>query len=51
MREARAASCPWHPCVFRLRVRLPVGPGRLETRIAKGPAFLGVNYVEVKRMD
>jgi len=37
-------------CVFS-KVELPVGPGRLETVLAQGPAVLGVRYVEVKRID
>ena len=37
-------------CVFS-SVRLPFGPGRLEASLAKGPAVLGVKYVEVKRID
>jgi hypothetical protein len=37
-------------CMFR-GVRLPLGPGRLETRLAEGPTLAGVKYVEVKRMD
>ena len=36
--------------VFR-DVRLPLGPGRLETSLREGPAVFGVQYVEVKRMD
>jgi arylsulfatase A-like enzyme len=37
-------------CTFS-GVRLPLGPGRLETRLGEGPAVFGVKYVEVKRMD
>ena len=37
-------------CVFR-DVRLPLGPGRLEANLVKGPAVFGVQYVEVKRID
>ena len=37
-------------CVFG-DVRLPAGPGRLEAGIEQGPAVLGAQYVEVKRMD
>ncbi|MGO8745176.1 MAG: arylsulfatase [Thermoguttaceae bacterium] len=35
-------------CVFS-GIRLPLGPGRLETRIAEGPAVFGTNYVQVTR--
>jgi hypothetical protein len=37
-------------CVFQ-DVQLPVGPGRLEARLQQGPATLGVNCVEVKRVE
>ena len=37
-------------CVFGA-VELPLGPGRLETRLAQGPALSGVRYVIVKRRD
>jgi arylsulfatase A-like enzyme len=37
-------------CVFR-DVRLPIGPARLEANVVKGRASLGVQYVEVKRID
>ena len=37
-------------CVFR-DIRLPSGPGRLETVIKEGESLSGVQYMEVKRMD
>jgi arylsulfatase A-like enzyme len=37
-------------CIFR-NVPLPFGPGRLEASVGKGPAEVGVRYVEVKRID
>jgi hypothetical protein len=37
-------------CVFG-NVRLPLGPGRLQTSLVRGPAVFGVRYVEVKRID
>ncbi len=37
-------------CVIS-NVRLPLGPGRLETCLKEGPAAFAVKYVEVKRVD
>ena len=37
-------------CVFS-GVELPLGPGRIETRIISGRAEYGVKYVEVRRME
>ena len=37
-------------CVFS-NARLPLGPSRLEARLAEGPDAFGVKYVEVKRID
>ena len=37
-------------CTFK-NVRLPLGPGRLEASLVKGPNVVGVRYVEVKRLD
>jgi arylsulfatase A-like enzyme len=36
-------------CIFR-RVRLPAGPARLQAGSGKGPAALGVQYLEITRV-
>jgi hypothetical protein len=46
----RAVRAGEEECVFS-GVRLPLGPGRLEAGLGKGPATAGVKYVELKRVD